>query len=86
MKEKKKIIFVLVLIDSLTNAGGLRDEGQIQLIVLNRARNKNQWNVTLKKPKTSFGGCFFPGHHVAFSGLFVHFRNGSEEIAFKYNC
>lgn len=35
-----KKVFVLVLIDSLTNAGGLRDEGQIELNVLNRARNK----------------------------------------------
>lgn len=33
-------VFVLALIDSLTNAGGLRDEGQIELNVINRARNK----------------------------------------------
>lgn len=38
--KKKKKVFVLFLIDSLTNAGGLRDEGQIELNVINRARNK----------------------------------------------
>lgn len=58
-KEGKKIVFDLVLIDSLTHAGGLRDEGQIELIVPNRAGNKNQQKVTHKK-SLLFGGCFFP--------------------------
>lgn len=38
---KKNYVFVLILIDSITNAGGLRDEGQFELIVLNRVRNIN---------------------------------------------
>lgn len=41
LKKKKNYVFVLVLTDSLTNAGGLRDEGQIELTVLNRVKNKN---------------------------------------------
>lgn len=54
--------------------------------MLNRARNKNEQKV--KHKKMFFGGwVFFPGHHVAFSRVFVHFwvylQNEKKAIAFK---
>lgn len=38
---KKNHVFILVLIDIPTNAGGLKDESQTEINVLSSARNKN---------------------------------------------
>lgn len=65
---KKVFVIVLFLIDSLTNAGGLRDEGQIELNVINRARNKIQQKVTHTKRCSLVIG-FFPYCHLLFKGL-----------------